>query len=412
MEGVMMRAPHSYCVAVRKPDGEIVTEEMPLARMSELYPIFKYPVLRGVGTLYQAMKLGVKALQFSANAALAGCGREPPAKRRPQGDTGLGHGGRTCCFRWLSFIFMYKFLPLYLATRLESVFPALHGRLAFNFADGLIRMAIFLGFLWTISRFQRYPPPVRIPRRRAQSGLQFRIRPAGDGGERAALHHLPPALRHQLPDAADVRLAAGLSRSSRSTASRPSSSARIALLPLIIGRELRADPLRRQPARLVPGGSHGARPVAPAHHHASRPTTTRPRWPSTRSKAPWRSKNRRAANWSSPNPHAIRAEARAARKALRRAYTTDGRSGRDRRCRTTTARSPRRHSETRRGRRQVPRVEAGGEPALRRLAAMLQESDPDLRAMAEEEVARLTPELALSRGRAQGPAAAQRSQRR
>ena len=37
MEGVMMRAPHSYCVAVRKPSGEIVTEEMPVARMSEKY---------------------------------------------------------------------------------------------------------------------------------------------------------------------------------------------------------------------------------------------------------------------------------------------------------------------------------------------------------------------------------------
>ena len=38
MEGVMMRAPHSYCVAVRKPDGEIVTEEKPLARMSGALP--------------------------------------------------------------------------------------------------------------------------------------------------------------------------------------------------------------------------------------------------------------------------------------------------------------------------------------------------------------------------------------
>ncbi|HTC80033.1 MAG TPA: DUF1385 domain-containing protein, partial [Acidimicrobiia bacterium] len=46
MEGVMMRAPHSYCVTVRKPDGEMVTEELPLERMSEKYPIFKYPVFR------------------------------------------------------------------------------------------------------------------------------------------------------------------------------------------------------------------------------------------------------------------------------------------------------------------------------------------------------------------------------
>src|SRR6516165_4775397 len=51
MEGVMMRAPHSYCVAVRKPNRELVTSEMPIARMSEQYRIFKYPLLRGLGTL-------------------------------------------------------------------------------------------------------------------------------------------------------------------------------------------------------------------------------------------------------------------------------------------------------------------------------------------------------------------------
>src|ERR1700758_3420660 len=82
MEGVMMRAPHSYCVAVRKPNGELITEEMPLARMSEQYPIFKYPVVRGVGTLYQAMKLGGRALKFSAAAAIEDpnqkASQEPP----------------------------------------------------------------------------------------------------------------------------------------------------------------------------------------------------------------------------------------------------------------------------------------------------------------------------------------------
>ena len=67
MEGVMMRAPHSYCVAVRKKSGEIVTEEMPMPRISEKHPIFKYPVFRGVGTLFQAMSLGMKALKFSAD---------------------------------------------------------------------------------------------------------------------------------------------------------------------------------------------------------------------------------------------------------------------------------------------------------------------------------------------------------
>src|SRR6202051_1958546 len=81
IEGVMMRAPHSYCVAVRKPDGEIITQEMPVPRMSEKYPLFKSPVLRGLGTLGQAMSLGIKALRFSANATLS---EEDAAKAQPE----------------------------------------------------------------------------------------------------------------------------------------------------------------------------------------------------------------------------------------------------------------------------------------------------------------------------------------
>ena len=66
----MMRAPHTMCVAVRKPSGEIATEEPPVPRMSEKYPLFKRPFLRGLGILGQAMTLGFRALKFSANAAL------------------------------------------------------------------------------------------------------------------------------------------------------------------------------------------------------------------------------------------------------------------------------------------------------------------------------------------------------
>src|SRR6202161_3138777 len=80
MEGVMMRAPHSYCTAVRKANGEIVTEEYPLHRMSEKYPLFKLPIFRGLGMLAQAMTLGVKALKFSANAALDDGSSEKPTE--------------------------------------------------------------------------------------------------------------------------------------------------------------------------------------------------------------------------------------------------------------------------------------------------------------------------------------------
>jgi Predicted metal-dependent enzyme len=146
MEGVMMRAPHSYCVAVRKPSGEIVTEESPLPRVSEKYPIFKLPVLRGIGTLGQAMWLGVKALKFSANAALDD-GEKPE-------EVSSWMMTLNMVFSFAFFVFLYKFVPLYLATLLRRNFPVLDGRVAFNAVDGVIRMVIFLGFLYLLSRLK------------------------------------------------------------------------------------------------------------------------------------------------------------------------------------------------------------------------------------------------------------------
>lgn len=150
IEGVMMRAPHSYCVAVRKPNGEIVTEEAELPRVSEKYSVFKYPVFRGVGTLGQAMWLGMKALRFSANASLDE--NAPESAKKPEINSGLMT--LNLVFSFAFFIFLYKFVPLYLTTLLEKLFPQLHGRIAFNLTDGAIRMAIFLGFLFMISRWK------------------------------------------------------------------------------------------------------------------------------------------------------------------------------------------------------------------------------------------------------------------
>jgi uncharacterized protein YqhQ len=69
IEGVMMRAPHSYAVAVRKPNGKIVAMSEQLPALSEKYPILKLPVLRGSAVLIQSMVLGIKALNFSAKVA-------------------------------------------------------------------------------------------------------------------------------------------------------------------------------------------------------------------------------------------------------------------------------------------------------------------------------------------------------
>jgi uncharacterized protein YqhQ len=150
MEGVMMRAPHSYCVAVRKPNGEIVTEQSPLPRVSEKYPLFKLPILRGLGTLGHAMYLGVKALQFSANVAL---GEETKNMEKPPELSGWMMAA-PLAFSLLFFLFMYKFVPLFLATQLGKAVPSLHGRFAVNMMDGLIRLVLFLGFLYIISRMK------------------------------------------------------------------------------------------------------------------------------------------------------------------------------------------------------------------------------------------------------------------
>jgi uncharacterized protein YqhQ len=69
IEGVMMRAPNSYAVAVRKQDGSIVYKAEPLPKLSDKYPILKVPVLRGSAVLIHSMMLGIKALNFSATVA-------------------------------------------------------------------------------------------------------------------------------------------------------------------------------------------------------------------------------------------------------------------------------------------------------------------------------------------------------
>jgi uncharacterized protein YqhQ len=153
VEGVMMRAPHSYCVAVRKPSGEIVTEEMPLARMSEKYPIFRYPVFRGIGTLCQALQLGYRATRFSATQALDDPNLAPKDRAAAKEVPSWAFVG-PLLFSFAFFIFAYKFLPLMLVTRLEKIYPALTSHVYETLVDGGIRLVILLGLLYGLSRFK------------------------------------------------------------------------------------------------------------------------------------------------------------------------------------------------------------------------------------------------------------------
>ena len=149
LEGVMMRSPHAWGIAVRKPSGETATHSEPLERLSERHHWMGWPVVRGVMTLGQAMSLGFRALRFSANVALEEA--QPGVEKEKK----LEISGWLLALNVLLsvgfFIFMYKFVPLVAATELKRLDPAFGERLVFNLVDGAIRIAIFLGFVWAVS---------------------------------------------------------------------------------------------------------------------------------------------------------------------------------------------------------------------------------------------------------------------
>src|SRR6266581_881507 len=70
IEGVMMRAPRSIAIAVRRPTGEIVVKKDEVVPLSERYPIVKLPFVRGAVALFQSLIVGITALNFSANEAM------------------------------------------------------------------------------------------------------------------------------------------------------------------------------------------------------------------------------------------------------------------------------------------------------------------------------------------------------
>ncbi len=167
LEGVMMRSPHAWGIAVRKPSGEMVTHSEPLERPSERHKWMGWPVVRGVMTLGQAMTLGFRALKFSANAALEELSADSASdglgstdrgnKDRSNKDQGKKFeitgwmAGLNIAFSVAFFIFMYKYLPLVATTELKKVNPVFGQQIVFNLVDGLIRIAMFLLFVCGVS---------------------------------------------------------------------------------------------------------------------------------------------------------------------------------------------------------------------------------------------------------------------
>jgi uncharacterized protein YqhQ len=189
LEGVMMRSPHAWAIACRKPTGEVVTMSEPLDRPSEKHKWMAWPIVRGVMTLGYAMSLGYRALRFSANVAIEDAmqneaessnakvhSNDPvvtaasavPLKRSEaepidKASRSQSREKAATISGWLAavnviislafFIFMYKYLPLLAATELKKANPALGGQIMFNLVDGAVRLILFLLFIWGVSLF-------------------------------------------------------------------------------------------------------------------------------------------------------------------------------------------------------------------------------------------------------------------
>ena len=141
LEGVMMRGPSNWAVAVRKPDGEIAqvcrTIDSPMAR----HRVFRLPVIRGVIALGESLGIGFRALAISANYAAQEEGEEVK--------TELTRGQLIFAFA-VAIVFallLFKVGPALLVDKLVPV----HSGAGFVLIEGVVRVAIFLIYLSVIS---------------------------------------------------------------------------------------------------------------------------------------------------------------------------------------------------------------------------------------------------------------------
>jgi|AMWB02.1.fsa_nt_gi uncharacterized protein YqhQ len=142
IEGVMMRAPRSIAIAVRRPNGEIVVKRDRVVPLAERFPLLKLPVIRGAVALFSSLLIGLKALSFSASEAAA----EGEEKEEI---SALAMGG-TMAVALLFGILLFFILPLYLTKLLVPVIG--DSNLVFNLVDGVIRVLVFLLYIYSISR--------------------------------------------------------------------------------------------------------------------------------------------------------------------------------------------------------------------------------------------------------------------
>ena len=138
IEGVMIRGQRNIAVACRRPDGSIAVQRQPLT------PIFtgrlrRIPLIRGVIAMAETLTLGMRALSYSANVAAEAEGEE----------IGKGSMAGMLAVSLTIAIGVFFVIPVLASDRLEGL---LGSSIAANIAEGVIRLALFLGYILLIGR--------------------------------------------------------------------------------------------------------------------------------------------------------------------------------------------------------------------------------------------------------------------
>jgi uncharacterized protein YqhQ len=140
IEGVMMKAPAGWSVAVRNPKGEISLKTVTSKKQGWF---FKLPVIRGVLALGSALSIGIKAIEFSGSVAYQENENEKPISALSMSFS-IG----------LAIIFaigLFKFLPLFLTTLIGDAAKGVsNSSFLFNLIDGLLRVGIFFLYIFAI----------------------------------------------------------------------------------------------------------------------------------------------------------------------------------------------------------------------------------------------------------------------
>jgi len=135
----MMRAPTAWAIAVRRPDGVIEAQHNELPRLSSRSRAARMPFLRGVMVLSESLSLGFRALSWSAQRA----GEEDEEITRGQA---IG----TMVFAVIFALALFVLLPAFAAGFLKRYFD--DSSLWFVILDGVLRIALIVGYIWAISR--------------------------------------------------------------------------------------------------------------------------------------------------------------------------------------------------------------------------------------------------------------------